>query len=303
MAVLKTNYVDDVLNTSVNTQRKYIQTNNADGTISLSDATSYTQEGSTFGAADINATNQEVNALNENLGGFMFRVNEDGTEQKSIDGGETWTNFSKGTVKELLWVNPSPTSAFAAQTISLDLSEYEQVIIETLDGNGAGTGITYFDIPTTNWKLLSVGSKGTTWLDLTRLAKVSIDGVTFSDRGSGKNLAYGIPQKIYGLKQGIHSSGADIITDGATGLFTVNGSYTNIDLDKNSYYLLIGYGQNQWVDTLSILGGVIIAGLPSPNNGSYYYSYIVKTGNETLSAKVNSNVSCQFNYKKIGTAY
>lgn len=81
MAVLKTDYVDDVLNTSVNTQRKYIQTNNADGTISLTDATSYTQEGSTFGAADINATNQEVNALTENLtidGDYKFKVGKDG---------------------------------------------------------------------------------------------------------------------------------------------------------------------------------------------------------------------------------
>ena len=31
---------------------------------------------------------------------------------------------------ELLWENPSPTSSFAAQTVSLDLSEYSKIIIE-----------------------------------------------------------------------------------------------------------------------------------------------------------------------------
>ena len=30
----------------------------------------------------------------------------------------------------LLWTNPSPTSEFAAQTVSLDLTEYNGVIVE-----------------------------------------------------------------------------------------------------------------------------------------------------------------------------
>ena len=62
MAQLKTDYKDQLLNTSVNTQKKYRQTTNADGTISLTDATSYSQEGDTFGAKDINATNIIVNS-------------------------------------------------------------------------------------------------------------------------------------------------------------------------------------------------------------------------------------------------
>lgn len=60
---LRTNYSDDVLDTSVNTKRKYTITENADDTISLTDETVYLSEGDYFGAADINATNEAVNTV------------------------------------------------------------------------------------------------------------------------------------------------------------------------------------------------------------------------------------------------
>lgn len=69
---LKENYKDDILDVSVNTKRKYRMTENADGTISLEDETVYTQEGDSFGATDMNATNGKVNTLDANLDGFKF---------------------------------------------------------------------------------------------------------------------------------------------------------------------------------------------------------------------------------------
>lgn len=60
MAALKTTYKDDIL--SSGTKRKYNQTTNTDGTVSFEDVSEYTQEGDTFGAADINATNTLVNS-------------------------------------------------------------------------------------------------------------------------------------------------------------------------------------------------------------------------------------------------
>ena len=51
---LKTDYLDDILNAEVNTRRKYNMIQNGDGTVSFEDVTVYSQEGSTFGAADIN---------------------------------------------------------------------------------------------------------------------------------------------------------------------------------------------------------------------------------------------------------
>ena len=61
MTELRTDYKDDVLDTSVNTQRKYQMTTNEDGTVSFTDVTQYIQVGNTFGAADINAMNEVLN--------------------------------------------------------------------------------------------------------------------------------------------------------------------------------------------------------------------------------------------------
>ena len=67
MADLKTNYKDDVLDTSKNEKRKFRMIQNDDGTVSFDDATEYTQQGDAFGAADINATNAKINEQNQSL--------------------------------------------------------------------------------------------------------------------------------------------------------------------------------------------------------------------------------------------
>lgn len=59
MDALKTSYVDAVFSGN----RKYTEINNSDGTVSFTDSTSYTQEGTQFGANDINGTNSAVNAM------------------------------------------------------------------------------------------------------------------------------------------------------------------------------------------------------------------------------------------------
>ena len=57
--MLKTDYKNDVYTGN----RKYLQANNTDGTVSFTDVTDYTQEGDVFGSSDINATNEAVNEL------------------------------------------------------------------------------------------------------------------------------------------------------------------------------------------------------------------------------------------------
>lgn len=67
MADLKTNYVDDVLDTTKNQLRKYQKIQNDDGTVSFVDVTEYTQVGTSFGAKDINDTNAAINDVNRKL--------------------------------------------------------------------------------------------------------------------------------------------------------------------------------------------------------------------------------------------
>ena len=64
---LKTDYANDVLNEAVNTNVKYVLTDNGDNTISLQDATSYTTLGDSLDASVVNATNTVVNAHSTDL--------------------------------------------------------------------------------------------------------------------------------------------------------------------------------------------------------------------------------------------
>ena len=60
---LPVNFKDDILNTEVNQKRKYQQTFNSDGSVSLDDVTTYTQQGSEFGALQVNQTNKAINNI------------------------------------------------------------------------------------------------------------------------------------------------------------------------------------------------------------------------------------------------
>jgi len=59
MNELSTSYVDAVFSGN----RKYTMTTNSDSTISLEDSTTYTQEGTAFGASDVNAITGAINSI------------------------------------------------------------------------------------------------------------------------------------------------------------------------------------------------------------------------------------------------
>lgn len=59
IAKLPTNYADEV----VSGERKYRQINNQDGTVSFEDESTYTTQGSQYGATDLNLINATVNEL------------------------------------------------------------------------------------------------------------------------------------------------------------------------------------------------------------------------------------------------
>lgn len=104
-----------------------------------------------------------------------------------------------GMKKTLLWTNPSPSAAFAAQFVSVDLSSYDYVIITLpvedlteeitlpVDGNNHVFGV------------CTVGGTG-----LARVGTVSTTGVNFTGAvmigGTTSNNAWCIPQQIYGVK-------------------------------------------------------------------------------------------------------
>lgn len=62
---LSTDFKDQILS-DVNTQRKYKQTVNEDGTVSLRDMTAYDQQGSSYSAKDINEERKAINDIYAN---------------------------------------------------------------------------------------------------------------------------------------------------------------------------------------------------------------------------------------------
>lgn len=110
--------------------------------------------------------------------------------------------------KTLLWTNPNPTSNFSAQTISLDLSEYDAVdvvAIASRTSDKMGTCRIYFGAPVSQGLYL-LGDDATKHArDLT----LHTDGITFQNgyyqymsSGASKTTDSGqaIPYKIYGVK-------------------------------------------------------------------------------------------------------
>lgn len=120
------------------------------------------------------------------------------------------------TSKVLLWLNPDPSSSsgFAAQTLSIDLSDYEAVIIRCSMGKDYNTdtqkpyqlfnyvpkdGITHYIGSLLN-------SSGTTSANWGRQVTVTDSGITFSTAGypastlASNNAGMIIPIEIYGLK-------------------------------------------------------------------------------------------------------
>lgn len=110
---------------------------------------------------------------------------------------------------DLLWTNASPTSSFAAQTITIDLSSYDLVLIEFVANATASVGSALYSCFT---GILEVGTFGTiisfilyngSFFNYFRKATVSTSGVTFEGgyaTNNQANDAFAVPLKIYGFK-------------------------------------------------------------------------------------------------------
>lgn len=82
---LSTDFKDDVLASS-NSKRKYNMIHNPDGTVSFEDVTVYSQEGSDFGAKEVNEEREEINKHTTLLGDTDISSIEDGTVTGAIAG-------------------------------------------------------------------------------------------------------------------------------------------------------------------------------------------------------------------------
>lgn len=115
MADLKTNYVDDVLDSDKNQLRKYQMIHNDDGTVSFVDVTTYSQVGDNFSAIDINSTNTKVNenssGISKNKSDISSILSDSGKCKTLFNSGDStsatsWTDvdvFGTGELNSSLW--------------------------------------------------------------------------------------------------------------------------------------------------------------------------------------------------------
>ena len=131
MAALKTDYKDAVYTGN----RKYTQTNSADGTISLVDATAYSTEGDPFGATDINATNSAVNANSNGISALQQTIK---TTAKQIT--LTAASWASGTytINDSLITATSIQEIIPAQSITAD--QYKALVKASIVATGQTAG-------------------------------------------------------------------------------------------------------------------------------------------------------------------
>ena len=109
----------------------------------------------------------------------------------------------------LIWTNPN-TSAFSAQTININLSDYDAIYIDMLSTDSVQRAVPNQIIGkggTVNITFSSHGSSGAPWITI-RSVQVSDDSIVFSDctqeQANGSNYSTVnfriVPHKIYGIK-------------------------------------------------------------------------------------------------------
>lgn len=139
----------------------------------------------------------------------------------------------------LLWENSNPTSAFAAQTVSLDLSDYAGVLVECELDISHNDIITRAYIKKEDYDLVGFGAgsggAGSATSAVGRTVKVDDNGVIFGNGyTTAVNNTASIPVKIYGVK-GYVVEPIDSISVEPAKEFTTAG----IDCEIGEYYQLM----------------------------------------------------------------
>lgn len=115
-----------------------------------------------------------------------------------------------GLALEKLWENEAPAAEFAAQTVPLDLSQYELFLVTTMtqinsDGTRGELSFVAFKNVSSALQATSPGNSGS--LAATRQFQILENGINFYDARvsyAGSNNIVGntflIPHQIYGIK-------------------------------------------------------------------------------------------------------
>ena len=209
MADLKTNYVDDVLDSDKNQLRKYQMIHNDDGTVSFVDVTTYSQVGDNFSAIDINSTNIKVN---ENSSGIS--KNKSDISSILYDSGKCKTLFNSGdSTSATEWTD---VSVFETGELNSSLWEKASTMFKNLRYLYSIAGLI-------NTKRLDYSAKGYPY-DMVGIGNVVKDiNSELKNYGSYIGAVRATPEPLYAIVIGVRAAAN-------------RGRYLAFELNKKNIY-------------------------------------------------------------------
>lgn len=206
MADLRTDYKDDILDTSVNTQRKYRMVTNDDGTVSFVDVTVYTQNGDTFGASEVNKIHAAVNLVNKSLN---VRYNEDDDTLEILHSSGEWvviqTNVYAKTQGTIFNVDYNPFSFAAYESSGAVVGTSSIMLSEAYDSVCNTLPISLGSFTTINLVTSQHGTVSYPLASFNNIANLDISGEIYVRVSLTTTLALGIwLENVYGASSGIN---------------------------------------------------------------------------------------------------
>lgn len=152
---------------------------------------------------------QALNTLEDELTANGTRIYLDykggqyGYNTDALRGADTFSPFKSGLEPVLLWTNPKPNVQFVKQTILLDFSKYEAIVIKAkgwIDGSEVMSSMCYMPIPCVSSPLTTTYNNNTN--GASRMVTVTASSIYFdwAVYSNGVEERTCIPLQIYGIK-------------------------------------------------------------------------------------------------------
>lgn len=114
----KTDYKDDIINTTSNEKRQYEMIQNDNGTVSFNDVTVYEQVGDTLGAKELNEISEKLN-----ISGERIRYNNVTDMVQILNDDGVWEDWSSGSTAVALLKNGIITTKYYSDSLEIS-TEY-----------------------------------------------------------------------------------------------------------------------------------------------------------------------------------
>lgn len=199
----------------------------------------------------------------------------------------------------LLWSNPNPTAAFAAQKVELDLSEYAGVLISGSDNSKKESGSAYKDTTCyikKNETKMGLGSVyDTNNYASGRIVSVDENGVTFTANTSDANNSKLVPIEIYGVKKYVVEPVSGIEVENTEQDWGDEFKATPVECNVGDYYLTIFSGNPAPVFT----GALDLGKLVSSTSTMAGSCRLIKTTDTSFNVDADTRGKTNPRYKKL----